>query len=333
MRARAIQSMVRPAVAALACVAAIAAAGCGRPVMMHAVSEADRAPISYVRVYRHVFGFLRLFPGRKFVVTDAAGDAEVMVGPANTNLTVVRSGFEPVLVGVFERARPALATGPGGYDHVLLYDEIRPKPENGFELAMRPVRRVPMTLEVFDAGTKAPIADADVFGATFLYLPQPGVELEWGFPPLQTVATDAAGRAAIDQVSGFRNRVTVRKQGFQDAVIAFDGRDIAGPREVDVQLRALQVKQVDFLVVDAKDGRPIPAAEVRLGEWRDGLPPNPNGWMKVTDAAGRTGLMPVPDIEPFLLSVKAQNHKEWRGAPVWRTLVDGQVKKLQMRRK
>jgi hypothetical protein len=55
--------------------------------------------------------------------------------------------------------------------------------------------------------------------------------------------------------------------------------------------------------------------------------------MKVTDAAGRTGLMPVPDIEPFLLSVKAQNHKEWRGAPVWRTLVDGQVKKLQMRRK
>ncbi|MBU3683988.1 MAG: carboxypeptidase regulatory-like domain-containing protein [Phycisphaerales bacterium] len=333
MRARWMRSAVRSAAAVLACVAAIAAPGCGKPVMMHAVSEADRAPISDVRVYRHVFGFLRLFPGRKFVVTGPAGDAEVMVGPANTNLTILRSGFEPVLVGVFERTRPALATGPGGYDHVLLYDEIRPKPDNGFELVMRPVRRVPMTLEVFDAATKAPVEGADVFGSTFLYLPQPGVEQDWGFPPLQRIATDAAGRAALDQVSGFRNRVTVRKQGFQDAVIAFEGRDIAGPREVDVQLRALQVKQVDFVVVDAKDGRPIPAAEVRLGEWRDGLPPNPNGWMKVTDAKGRTGPMPVPDIEPFLLSVKAQNHKEWRGAPVWRSLVDGQVKKLQMQRK
>ncbi|MFM8697087.1 MAG: hypothetical protein ACKOF7_00225, partial [Phycisphaerales bacterium] len=200
-------------------------------------------------------------------------------------------------------------------------------------LVMRPVRRVPMTLEVFVAATKAPLEGADVFGSTVRYLPQPGVEQDWGFPPLQRVASDAAGRAALDQVSGFRNRVTVRKQGFQDAVIAFEGRDIAGPREVDVQLRALQVKQVDFVVVDAKDGRPIPAAEVRLGEWRDGLPPNPNGWMKVTDAKGRTGPMPVPDIEPFLLSVKAQNHKEWRGAPVWRSLVDGQVKKLQMQRK
>ena len=88
MRARRMRSAVRTAVAALACLASLAAAGCGKPVMMHAVSEADRAPISDVRVYRHVFGFLRLFPGRKFVVTDGLGDAEVMVGPANANLTL-----------------------------------------------------------------------------------------------------------------------------------------------------------------------------------------------------------------------------------------------------
>ena len=327
-------SAVRSAVAAaVACAAAISAAGCGKPVMMHAVSEADRAPIHDVRVYRHVFGFLRLFPGRKFVVTDAAGDAEVMVGPANTNLTILRSGFEPVLVGVFERTRPALATGPGGYDHVLLYDEIRPKPDNGFELVMRPVRRVPMTLEVFDAATKAPIEGADVFGSTFLYLPQPGVEQDWGFPPLQRVASDAAGRVALDQVSGFRNRVTVRLAGYQDAVVEFDGRTITGPRSVDVPMRKLQVKQVDFLVIDAKSKQPVPGAEIRLGESRDGLPANPNGWSKVVGADGRTGPMPVPDMQPFLLSVTAQNHKEWRGAPVWRALTDGQVKKLELQRK
>ena len=89
-----------------------------------------------------------------------------------------------------------------------------------------------------------------------------------------------------------------------------------------------------FVVRDGQGSeRMIFGGGVVDGEWRDGLPPNPNGWMKVTDAKGRTGPMPVPDIEPFLLSVKAQNHKEWRGAPVWRSLVDGQVKKLQMQRK
>ena len=195
------------------------------------------------------------------------------------------------------------------------------------------VRREPMTLAVLDSRTKAPVTGAEVYGATFLYLPQPGVEADWGFPPLQTSKTDAAGKAVVDQVSGFRNRVTVRLAGYQDAVVAFDGRAIAGPRSVDVAFRKLQFKQVDFLVVDAKSKAPVAGAEVRLGESRDGLPPNPNGWTKVVGANGRTGPMPVPDLEPFLVSVTSSNYKEWRGAPVWRSLDDGQTKKLELERK
>jgi hypothetical protein len=214
-----------------------------------------------------------------------------------------------------------------------MYDDVKPKPDNEYEVRFTAVRRAPMELEVVDSRTKEPIAGADVFGATFLYLPQPGVEADWGFPPLQSAKTGAGGKATVDQVSGFRNRVTVRLAGYQDAVVEFDGRTITGPRSVDVPMRKLQVKQVDFLVIDAKSKQPVPGAEIRLGESRDGLPANPNGWSKVVGADGRTGPMPVPDMQPFLLSVTAQNHKEWRGAPVWRALTDGQVKKLELQRK
>ena len=48
---------------------------------------------------------------------------------------------------------------------------------------------------------------------------------------------------------------------------------------------------------------------------------------------GNPGAMPVPDLEPFLVSVTSSNYKEWRGAPVWRSLDDGQTKKLELERK
>jgi hypothetical protein len=246
---------------------------------------------------------------------------------------MLRAGYEPVIFGVFETPNASIAPDAGGYDHVVMYDDVKPKPDNEYEVRFTAVRRAPMELEVVDSRTKEPIAGADVFGATFLYLPQPGVEADWGFPPLQSAKTGADGKATVDQVSGFRNRVTVRLAGYQDAVVEFDGRTITGPRSVDVPMRKLQVKQVDFLVIDAKSKQPVPGAEIRLGESRDGLPANPNGWSKVVGADGRTGPMPVPDMHPFLLSVTAQNHKEWRGAPVWRALTDGQVKKLELQRK
>ena len=310
-----------------------ATAGCGKPIIVHAVTESAGDPIADVRVYRHRFGFFNFFPGKKFVETGPDGRAEVMVGSANTNLTMLRAGYEPVIFGVFEKPSVAIAPDKGGYDHVIMFADVKKEPDNEYEVRFHPVRREPMTLAVLDSRTKAPVTGAEVYGATFLYLPQPGVEADWGFPPLQTSKTDAAGKAVVDQVSGFRNRVTVRLAGYQDAVVAFDGRAIAGPRSVDVAFRKLQFKQVDFLVVDAKSKAPVAGAEVRLGESRDGLPPNPNGWTKVVGANGRTGPMPVPDLEPFLVSVTSSNYKEWRGAPVWRSLDDGQTKKLELERK
>jgi hypothetical protein len=315
----------------LALVAAALLAGCGKPIVVHAVGEGDRAPLQGVRVYRHVFSFIfGLFPGKKFVETGPDGSTEVMVGSANTNLTMLRAGYEPVIFGVFEERAAAIAPDKGGYDHVVWYSDIKSSPENGYEVAFRPVVRTPLRLVVTDRDTQKPIAGAEVFGATFLYLPQPGVEADWGFPPLQTPKTDAEGRAALDQVSGFRNRVTVRLKGYQDGVLSFDGRAITGPRDVAIVLRPLRVKQVDFLVVDGKSKQPVAGAEVRLGESRDGLPANPNGWTKAADANGRTGKMPVPDMEPFLISVKAKGYAEWRGAPVWRTLDDGSTRKLEL---
>lgn len=320
--------------AAVAClVAAGALAGCGKPIVVRTIADAGGDPIGDARVYRHRFGWFNLFPGKKFVVSAADGAAEVEVGSANTNLTILRSGFEPVIFGVFETSVPAIAADAGGYDHVVMFRDIRPKPDNGYEVRMKAVRREPMSLEVTDSRTGAPIEGAEVFGATFLYLPQPGVEADWGFPPLQRAATDEDGRARVDQVSGFRNRVTVRLKGYQDATVEFDGRRISGPRTVDVPLRQLEFKQVTFLAVDAKSKKPVPGAEVRLGEARDGLPENPNGWKVSAGADGKAGPVAVPDMQPFVLSVTAPGYKEWRGAPVWRALSDGQVKRIEMQRK
>ena len=307
--------------------------GCGKPIVVHAVTESSLDPIADVRVYRHRFGFFNFFPGTKFVQTGPDGRAEVSVGSANTNLTMLRAGFEPVIFGVFETPSVAIAPDVGGYDHVVMFKDIKSAPDNEYQVKLRPVRREPMQLTVLDSATNAPISGAEVFGATFLYLPQPGLEADWGFPPLQVAKTDASGKVTIDQISGFRNSITIRLVGYQNAVIAFDGRAITGPRAVDVPFRKLQSKQIDFLVIDAKTKAPVPGAEVRLGESRDGLPPNPNGWTKVVGADGRTGPMPVADMSPFLISVTSSNYQEWRGAPVWRALTAGQTKKLELQRK
>lgn len=314
-------------------VSAATLVGCGKPIVVRTVADAGGDPIGDSRVYRHRFGWFNLFPGKKFVVTAADGAAEVDVGSANTNLTILRSGYEPVIFGVFETPVPAIAADKGGYDHVVMFRDIRPKPDNGYEVRMKAVRREPMSLEVADSRTGAPIEGAEVFGATFLYLPQPGVEADWGFPPLQKATTDEDGRARVDQVSGFRNRVTVRLKGYQDATVEFDGRRVVGPRTVEVPLRQLEFKQVTFLAVDAKSKKPVQGAEVRLGEARDGLPENPNGWKVPAGADGKAGPVAVPDMQPFVLSVTAPGYKEWRGAPVWRALSDGQVKRIEMQRK
>ena len=126
---------------ASALAAVLLLSGCGKPIMVHAVDGATGDPLGEVRVYRHVFGFFRFFPGKKFVVTGPDGSAEVQVGSANTNLTMLRSGYEPVLFGVFERSVPAIAADEGGYGHVVLYRDIRGEPDNAYRVPFRAVRR------------------------------------------------------------------------------------------------------------------------------------------------------------------------------------------------
>jgi hypothetical protein len=95
--------LVRAARSAAIALALAATAGCGKPIIVHAVTESAADPIADVRVYRHRFGFFNFFPGKKFVETGPDGRAEVMVGSANTNLTMLRAGYEPVIFGVFEK--------------------------------------------------------------------------------------------------------------------------------------------------------------------------------------------------------------------------------------
>ncbi|MBL9141772.1 MAG: carboxypeptidase regulatory-like domain-containing protein [Phycisphaerae bacterium] len=307
------------------------AAACGRPITVQAFMQGSTTPVEDVRIYRYRFSWFSIFPGMRSTQTKADGSAEVSVGPSTTNLTMLRAGFEPVLMGVFETQSIGLQPDDAGYNYVLTYDALQNKQVVPIEF--RPVRRAPVELTVTDRATGKPISGAEVFAATFLYLPQPGVEGDWGFPAVQETFTDAEGRAVVDQVSGFRNRIAVRMKGYQNAAVTLDGREVNGAIARDVQLRPLSVKQVDFLVIDAKTRAPVADAEVSLGTIKDGLPDSPDAWVKRTGSDGRTGLMPVPDIESFLMSVNAKGYGDWRGAPVWRALDDGQTKKLELRRK
>lgn len=323
--------MVRHVFAALVLVMAAAMlAACGRPIVVHTLAASSGAPVDDVRIYRYHFSIFSIWPSTRSVQTGVNGDAIVTVGPSATNLTLLRQGYEPVLMAVFEQSSQSLVPDKGGYDYILRYDTLEERQRVPVEL--RPVRREPVDLLVTDQATGLPLPDASVYAATFLYLPQPGVEKNWGFPPVQQVVTDAEGRAQVEQVSGFINRIQVRKKGYQNTVVSLDGRTMEGPVARQVQLRPLQVKAVTFLVVDAKTRKPLQGAELSFGQISDGLPPSPDAWAATTDSKGLTPPLPVSDLEPFVLSVRAKGYKEWRGAPLWRTLDDQMVRRIEMRR-
>ena len=65
--------LVRAARSAALALALVAASGCGKPIIVHAVTESAGDPIADVRVYRHRFGFFNFFPGKKFVETGPDG--------------------------------------------------------------------------------------------------------------------------------------------------------------------------------------------------------------------------------------------------------------------
>jgi len=323
--------MVRQVTALLVMmVGAVLLGACGRPIVVHTLAAGGGAPVDDVRIYRYHFSIFSIWPSTRSVQTGADGNAIVTVGPSATNLTLLRQGYEPVLMAVFEQSSQSLVPDKGGYDYILRYDTLEERQRVPVEL--RPIRREAVDLQVLDQATGQPMPDASVYAATFLYLPQPGVEKNWGFPPVQQTTTDAEGRAQVEQVSGFINRIQVRKKGYQHTVVALDGRTMVGPIARRVEMRPLQAKPITFLVVDAKTRKPLQGAEVSFGLISDGLPPSPDAWTATTDSTGSTPLVPVTDMEPYVLSVKLKGYAEWRGAPLWRTLAPGSVYRIEMRR-
>jgi hypothetical protein len=255
------------------------------------------------------------------------GSARVWVPPLNTNITLLRPGYEPSSIAVFKKEVPASLRGDASRPR-LVFEEL----EDGrvVEMRMRPCTRTPVQVSVVDAATGAPVPGAEVLARTFLFLPAPGLEGGWGFPDLQRVFTDASGTASIDRVSGFRNRVTARLAGRADAHTDLRG-DATGP--VTLRSRELRWKTVRFEVLDEKRGTPVAGAWVALEEPRNGLPPDPNAFAACTGEDGLTPAVSVPDEIPLVVQISAPGHHERRESLDWPGLGDGDVRTMWVRRK
>jgi len=204
------------------------------------------------------------------------------------------------------------------WQRILLWDDLMPKIP--VAVRMRPLRTAPVDVLVVDE-LGAPIAGCEVFGTTFLFLPLPGAEPDWGFPSLQREVTDSFGRATLVSWSGFRNRITARMEGRGEA-----HAEIEGAQSLSVRLvpREVQWRRQRIRVTDQKR-RPVPGATVSYGTIRNGLPVGPDAFIVETDRDGQTPEIELPDDDPLLLKVKAKGFKDRMSAPPWRTLEQGGI--------
>lgn len=310
-------------VALVACLAACFP----KPLDLHVADASTGAPVDGVALHRHAISLLTLLPSRQDPVhTTSDGCARVWVPPLNTNVTLLRPGYEPASVAVYRTEVPESMRG--GARKQLLFQDL--KEGEIFEMRMTPCTRTPTKVTVVDAPSGKPIDGADVLARTFLYLPAPGLEDGWGFPDLQTAPTDANGTATIDRVSGFRNRVTARMPGWADT-----HADLRGDSATELTLRArpLRWKTVRFEVLDEKRGTPVEGAWVSLDEPRSGLPPDPNVFAACTGADGLTPAVSVPDVVPLVLDIRAPGHRDRRESLDWNAVREGDVRTVWVRRK
>lgn len=328
---------MRSAVRALLVASMVGAsgAGCTKPVNF-ALADADsRTPLEGVRIYRHSVSIFSPIPTRRAPIeTDFAGTAVVHVPSNPTNLTFLRQGYEPTAVGVIRDVPAALASHSGAtsapdpdaaWQRVLCWDDLMPKVP--VDLVMRPLTSADVEVLVIDEHG-APIPDCEVLSATFLYLPMPGVEPEWGFPTLERAVTDRSGRATIRAWSGFRNRVTARAPGRDAAFIDVRG---AEPASVELRLPTLAWKTQRVKVVSDK-GRPIDGVSVSFGEIRNGIPDGPNAFIVATDRDGLTPVVRLPNAESLVLRFSAKGWKDRMAAPLWRAIDDGGTYRVIMER-
>lgn len=319
---------------ALACVSASALHGCSKPIPFHVNDRDSSLPLEGVRIHRHSVSIFSLLPStRPPAETDFEGIATVSVPPNPTNLTFLRQGYEPTAVGVFRQMPAAMGRSGAACDsdpdaawqRLLCWDDLMPR-------VPVPVVMTPLTSGVVDIlvvdERGVPIPDCEVLGATFLYLPMPGAEPEWGFPPLQRATTDPSGRASLRSWSGFRNRFTARTEG-RDVVFT----DVNGAQDTSVQLRLplLHWKKQRLRVTDQK-GRPVAGATVSFGEIRNGLPAGPHAFIVTTGDDGFTPVLSLPSAETLIIKITARGYEDRMTAPLWRALDDGGTWRVIMER-
>ena len=67
-----------------------------KPLDLQVRDVVTDAPVEGVAMHRHAISLLTLLPSKQDpVITDANGDARVWVPPFNTNVTLLRPGYEP----------------------------------------------------------------------------------------------------------------------------------------------------------------------------------------------------------------------------------------------
>lgn len=293
------------------------------------VSDADTGlPVEGVAMHRHAISLLSLLPSRQQPVRSAAdGSARVWVPALNTNITMLRPGYEPASLAVYRKTPPASMRNDE--ERVRLsFDEL----EEGrvVPMRMKPVTLTPIEVRVSDQGTGGAVPEVEVLAGTFLFLPAPGLEEGWGFPDLQRAIPDDRGAARLSLVSGFRNRITARAAGWTEAHA--DLRE-APAEAIALKLRPLRWKPVQFEVLDEKRGTPVPGAWVSLEEPRRGLPPDPNTFAGLTDENGLTPMLLLPDRVPLVIHIEAVGHRERREALDWSSLGEGDIRTVWIRRK
>ena len=341
-------------------------AACAKPITFQLQDATTGEPLPEVRIYRHSVSIFSLLPSKGDPrETDAEGLVVVDIPPRSTNLTLLRQGFEPMSVGGFRwvpgrqsgangagqpgATDPASdaasgaagadgASGAGGaaglpaqdsgaWNRCYCWDDLAPRIP--VDLPMTPLRATDVDVLVVDPQGQ-PQAGVEVTAATFLYLPVPGLEREWGFPKVQVRKTGADGHCTLTEYSGFLNRFTARREGWQEARADLDGR-VPGARCVELRMRPLRFRSVRYQVMTEKN-RPIAGAVVSMGQARNGLPADPNAFKATTSADGFTPPLRIPDAEPLCIEVSAKGYVTRLDGPAWRVLDDGGVRRIVLER-
>lgn len=319
---------------------------CSKPISFQLIDTEYGAPLEAVRIHRHSVSIFTPLPRKRApLATDFNGGAIVPIPPNPTALTFLRQGYEPLSIGIFRQVPSSLlapAEGSEGsacdipplddedpcsaWQRILIWDDLVPKVP--VTVRMRPLRSEPVDVLVVDE-SGAPLPGCEVFGATFLFLPIPGVEPEWGFPSLQREVTDHRGQASLVTWSGFRNRITARMPERGEAHADVDG---AQAMSVRLMPRNIQWRSQRIRVVDPKR-RPIAGARVSYGEIRNGLPVGPNAFVVETDQNGETPEVLLPDDHPLHLRIRAKGYKDRVSAPLWRSLEEGGTWRVVLERR